>query len=147
MSFKKNALIVDDTAANRMVFERLISQANFDVLSAATGRDALAISETLEQLSLAIIDMQMPDSSGLEIVKRLRMQFPSACLVMATMHDERSLMESSFKRGCDVFLVKPHGLMELYKQLMAIGTAGLHEKRPLVFDTYGMRTFHMNADV
>jgi two-component system KDP operon response regulator KdpE len=145
MSEKQIALIVEDTAANRIFFERLLAQAGYEVISAETGKEALNAVSDVDTLALGVLDMQMPDISGLELTARLREKFADACLVVATMHDERSLMQSAFDRGCDVFLVKPHGFMELYKRLQSQGSDGLHANRPLVIDQYGPRKFQAVA--
>lgn len=137
------ALVVEDTDANRIFFERLMTQAGFRVLSAANGRHALELVADLPELALAIVDMEVPDVTGLELTSRLRRHFPAACIVVATMHDEPSLMESAFTRGCDVFLVKPHGFMELFKKLTSEGGAGLRQAAPLVIDQYGPRGFKL----
>lgn len=138
---KKTALIVEDTDANRIFFERLLQQAGFDVIGASSGMEALRKLDESQSLALALIDMEIPGLSGLEMTTRIRQKFPDTCVVVATMHDERSLMQSAFAKGCDVFLVKPHGFMELFKRVTTEGTARLHENRPLVIDQYGPRAF------
>ena len=139
----KKALILEDTAANRMFFERLLMQAGFEVTGAEKGKEALEKAQTMGEMDLAILDMEIPDITGLEMTHRLRQQFPNACIVVATMHDERSLMQSAFSKGCDVFLVKPHGFMDLFKRLTTEGSDGLHQNRPLVIDQYGPRAFQV----
>ena len=138
---KKQALIVEDTAANRVFFERLLIQAGFDVTGVETGKAALEHSSQIDNLLLAVLDMEIPDINGLELTVRLRKDFPEACIIIATMHDERSLMQSAFDKGCDVFLVKPHGFMELFKRLTTEGSIGLHANRPLIIDQFGPRPF------
>lgn len=140
---KKKALILEDTAANRMFFERLLSQAGFEIIAAATGQEALDKIAEEPALELAILDMEIPDITGLEMTVRLRKRFADTCIVVATMHDERSLMESAFDKGCDVFLVKPHGFMELFKRLTTDGSHALHELRPMVIDQFGPRQFKL----
>ena len=140
---KKQALIVEDTAANRMFFERLLMQAGFEVVGVETGQAALEQAEAMDNLHLAVLDMEIPDINGLELTVRLRKQYPDACIIIATMHDERSLMQSAFDKGCDVFLVKPHGFMELFKRLTTEGSAGLHANRPLIIDQFGPRPFEV----
>jgi DNA-binding response OmpR family regulator len=140
---KKQALIVEDTAANRMFFERLLIQAGFEVVGVETGKDALKEADTMEDMVLVVLDMEIPDISGLELTVRLRRKFPDTCIIIATMHDERSLMQSAFDKGCDVFLVKPHGFMELFKRLTTDGSSGLHKVRPLVIDQFGPRPFQV----
>lgn len=137
----KVALIVEDTEANRIFFERLVTQAGFTVKGATTGSEALGVAAGVDNLALALIDMEMPDISGLDLTHRLRQQFPNICLVVATMHDEYSLIESAFVHGCDVFLVKPHGFIELFKRLTTLGTAGIRKAGPLVIDQYGPHEF------
>lgn len=138
---EKVALVIEDTDANRDFFERLLTQAGFAILGASTGQEALNQIEKINDLALALIDMQVPDINGLQLTSRLRSRYPDACLIVATMHDERSLMESAFSRGCDVFLVKPHGFMELFSRLTSIGHVGLRQQAPLVIDMHGPRTF------
>lgn len=140
---KKQALIVEDTAANRMFFERLLMQAGFEVVGVETGQAALEQADAMDNLHLAVLDMEIPDINGLELTVRLRKQYPDACIIIATMHDERSLMQSAFDKGCDVFLVKPHGFMELFKRLTTEGSAGLHANRPLIIDQFGPRPFEV----
>lgn len=139
---KNKALILEDTAANRMFFERLLTQAGFEIIAAETGKEAIEKLSDVDSLALAILDMEIPDITGLEMTDLLRERYPDTCIVVATMHDERSLMQSAFDKGCDVFLVKPHGFMELFKRLTAGGGShALHENRPLVIDQYGPRQF------
>lgn len=142
---RKKALILEDTAANRLFFERLLSQAGFEIIAAETGQEAIMKIANEDVIDLAILDMEIPDITGLEMTARLRLRYPDTCIVVATMHDERSLMQSAFKKGCDVFLVKPHGFMELFKRLTTDGSVALHENRPLIIDQYGPRVFKVAA--
>lgn len=141
MTSARNALIIDDTDANRIFFERLVAQADFNVLSAGTGEKAMELCRVMPSLALAIVDMEMPDINGLDLTSKLRQRYPEVCIVVATMHDERSLMESAYARGCDIFLVKPHGFMDLFKKLTSIGVELLRDECPLIIDQYGLRSF------
>ncbi len=137
---EKNAFIVDDTDANRVFFERLLAQAGFAIQSFANGADTISALAKAEKLSLAVIDMEIPDTSGLELTRRVRLQFPEACIIVATMHDEPPIIASAFNKGCDIFIVKPHGFMELFKRLTTQGSA-IREAAPLVIDQYGPRQY------
>ena len=59
---------------------------------------------------------------------------------MATMHDGRDLIEEAFAAGADVYLVKPHGFMELFKRLKETGS-DMSELRRLIIDQFGPRPF------
>jgi CheY-like chemotaxis protein len=143
----KNALVIDDTSANREFLERLLTAAKFHVTPAATAKEALDAAGQMDDLKLAIIDMQLPDMNGIMLTSLLRKQFPNALLAVATMHDEASLMESVFERGANIFLVKPHGFMELYKKLTTIDLAVLRTSEPQVIDQYGPRVFQWAQSV
>lgn len=137
---EKTAFIVDDIDANRIFFERLLTQAGFLSKSFGNGSDVLQALSQQDTLSLAVVDMEIPGTSGLELTKRIRLLFPEACIIVATMHDEPAIMTSAFQKGCDIFIVKPHGFMELFKRLTTRGSA-IREDAPLVIDQYGPRQF------
>src|SRR5579859_6557600 len=135
-----HALVIDDEPANRDFVERLLQTAGFKVTSAGTGADGLKAARGFTQLTLALVDQELPDSTGLEIIKTLRQENPDSVLVMATMHDDRPLIDEAFDAGVDVFLVKPHGFMELYRRLQeADSDAAL--VRQLIIDQYGPRPY------
>ena len=133
----KTALVIDDEPANRDFLVRLLVQANMEVKGAKTGAEALAIAETVEHFSLIAIDNKLPDMNGVELLVKFREKYPEAKLVMATMLDERKLMTKAFENGCDVFLVKPHGFMELFRRLQE-STDKLDQ---LIIDQYGPRPY------
>ena len=135
------ALVVDDVGANREFVVRLLNGAKFKVMSASTGKAAHELIVLLAELPMAIVDMKLPDMSGLDLVVELRKKFPKAYLVVASMYDERTTIDKAFAAGCNVYLVKPHGFMELYKRLNQSELSVLGVEPPLVIDQYGPRLF------
>ncbi len=134
------AVVVDDEPANCDFLVRLLQQAAFKVTGARTGTEALLAARVVPQLALALVDMELPDTTGLELIKTLRAENPEALLIMATMHDDRTLIHNAFKAGCDVFLVKPHGFMELYRRLKEVDS-NTNCLRRLIIDQYGPRPY------
>jgi CheY-like chemotaxis protein len=141
MMSQGQALVVDDAAANRDFLARLLGGANFEVIAFGTGKAALSAVSSQTELPLAIVDMKLPDMNGMELVCQLRQRFPRTYLVIATMYDERSMMEEAFSKGCNVFLVKPHGFMELFKRLMTGKLEEMLDNPPLIIDQFGPRLF------
>ncbi|MBN1967120.1 MAG: response regulator [Anaerolineae bacterium] len=135
-----HALIVEDEPANQDFLVRLITQAGFEVHGAHDGAEALAFAREHPDLDLVVTDIQLPDISGLELAQQVREILPETLLVVATMWDEPSMIEQAFACGCDVFLVKPHGFMEMFMRLK-----GLPETRDqltrLLIDQYGPRPY------
>jgi len=134
------AIVVDDEHANRDFLERLLQTASFKVIGAGTGAAALAAAEKVPELALALVDHELPDATGLEIIRKLRASNPETLLVMATMHDSRDLIDEAFAAGIDVFLVKPHGFMELYRRLKEVDS-DTTLLRALIIDQYGPRPY------
>jgi CheY-like chemotaxis protein len=135
------ALVVDDEPANRDFLVRLLQQAKLEVRGASSASEALKIAADVEQMSLIVIDNKLPDMDGVELLSQLHQRYPGARLVMATMLDERSLMAKAFDNGCDVFLVKPHGFMELFRRIQMSPESGEDPLERLIIDQYGPRPY------
>ena len=136
------ALVIDDEFANRDFMMRLLQQTRIDVRGANSGKQALeAVAELGTSIVLVMLDHRLPDTSGIDLLKEIRPQLPEAKILMATMHDERSMMQEAFAEGCTGFMVKPHGFMELYKRIKDVTTdrAVLNTLDNLIFDQHGIR--------
>jgi CheY-like chemotaxis protein len=134
------ALVIDDEPANRDFVERLLQTASFKVIGASTGAAALESTAKLPELALALVDHELPDMTGLDLIRKLRSTNPDTLLVMATMHDDRDLIDQAFSAGIDVFLVKPHGFMELYRRLKEVDS-DTSLLRAVIIDQYGPRPY------
>lgn len=70
MSDRKRIVIIDDTDANRYVLRKiLLSQPDFDILEAGSGSAGLELIN--DQTSLVIIDINLPDMSGFELIQAI----------------------------------------------------------------------------
>ena len=134
------AIVVDDEPANRDFLERLLQTVSFKVVGASSAAEAFRAAEQFSPLALALVDQELPDATGLEVILKLRVDHPDALLVMATMHDDRLLIDLAFACGVDVFLVKPHGFMELYRRLKEAESDTVSLRR-LIIDQYGPRPY------
>lgn len=137
----KIAIVAEDTTANRIFYERFLTQAGFKVKSVSTGKEAIELIDTSDSIALAVFDMELPDMSGLQLTSYLKQKFPDTYTIIATMHDERSLMQSAFSKGCNLFVVKPHGIVELFQLLTQNQLPALLKRPAQVIDQYGLRQF------
>ncbi|MCL4877106.1 MAG: response regulator [Anaerolineae bacterium] len=135
------AVVVDDEPANRDFLERLIQQANYQTRGASSGEEARAVVKNLQAPpAVVLIDSELPDVKGVDLIAEFRQKYPTTKLVMATMLDDRDVIHKAFDNGCDVFLVKPHGFMELFKRLQRLKDDPNALNR-LIIDIYGTRDF------
>ena len=65
-------LVVDDNPATRYSTSRVLRSADFEVLEAATGREALALAA--QRPDLVVLDINLPDIDGFEVCRTLRRQ-------------------------------------------------------------------------
>jgi CheY-like chemotaxis protein len=135
------ALIVDDEVHNREIAQKLLEKAGLKVLSAANGAEAISAIEANPGMSIAFIDFQMPDINGLELGRYLRSAYPDVPLVMATVNDDRPLIERAFSVGFGMFMIKPNGFIELYQHLRETELdENFFDKRWIV-DVNGLRQY------
>jgi two-component system cell cycle response regulator len=101
-------LVVDDVPANLRLLEARLSAEYFDVMTATSGEEALAVCNRAE-CDLVLLDVMMPDVDGFEVCRRLKKN-PSTHhipVVMVTALDQPSDRVTGLDAGADDFLTKP----------------------------------------
>ena len=101
-------LVVDDVPANVKLLEARLSAEYFDVVTAVSGDEALAICERAE-CDVVLLDVMMPDMDGFEVCRRLKSSPATHHLpvVMVTALDQPSDRVRGLEAGADDFLTKP----------------------------------------
>jgi two-component system cell cycle response regulator len=101
-------LVVDDMPANVKLLEARLSAEYFDVMTAVSGQEALAICERAE-CDVVLLDVMMPDMDGFEVCRRLKsgMTTHHIPVVMVTALDQPSDRVRGLESGADDFLTKP----------------------------------------
>lgn len=103
-----NVLICEDhyvSACGMEVLLRKYSPVPLKVRMAHTGRDALELVRQ-ESPQLAVIDLELPDISGLEVIKGIREQCPSARILVITAHNEPHLIRKTVQLKADALIRK-----------------------------------------
>jgi DNA-binding response OmpR family regulator len=118
-----NILLVDDELGIQFGFSRYLSKSGFVVREASTLMEAM---EALTKWSFnaIILDINLPDGSGLDWIATLRRNYPDMTIVVITGCGEGSLAIESILRGADEFLRKPVSMEELTVSLRR----GLHQE-------------------
>ncbi|GAA2974597.1 hypothetical protein C5L28_001756 [Lentilactobacillus parakefiri] len=82
----KKVLVVDDEPAIVTLLEYNLKQANFEVQSATNGVNALSMAET-GQFDIVLLDLMLPQMSGEEVLKQLRMDRNDTPVILLTAKD------------------------------------------------------------
>ena len=105
----RSVLVVDDSLTVRMSLVEMLEAADFPVVACATGAEARkALSET--RFALAILDILLPDTDGIELLKEIRAN-PSAAgtaVMLLTTETEVRDRIRGLKTGADEYIGKPY---------------------------------------
>ena len=114
-------LVVDDIPANVKLLEARLSAEYFDVITAMSGKEALAICERAE-CDLVLLDVMMPDMDGFEVCRRLKTNPATHHIpvVMVTALDQPSDRVRGLEAGADDFLTKPIPDMALIARVRSL---------------------------
>ncbi|MES2771703.1 MAG: response regulator [Pseudomonadota bacterium] len=117
--FGRVILVVDDSALNRKILNRYLSQAKVIVVEAGNGKEALLhLAQT--RFDLVLLDMQMPEMGGIEVTQLIR-QTPSPYqqvkIVMLTANFDEASMAQTYAAGADAFISKPVSLDPQYQEI------------------------------
>ncbi len=99
-------LVVDDEVTVRLVLQRIVEEAGYDVVTAANGQEAL---DKMSQLNAGVVllDIKMPGMSGMEVLQQITTNWPEACVLMVTAVDDTQTAIEAMKLGAYDYITKP----------------------------------------
>jgi two-component system chemotaxis response regulator CheY len=101
---------VDDSKSVRLILSRTLGELGWNVEQAPNGRVALSLlDQQPEPAGLVLIDWNMPEMNGLELVRgiRQRSRLSGSKLMMVTTETEVEQMQSALEAGADEYVMKP----------------------------------------
>src|SRR5437867_36780 len=107
-----NILIADDEESIRWVLERACAKDGHTVHAVASGREALAALRE-RAYDVALIDIKMPDLSGLDVLTRAREDHVDTLFIIMTAQNTMANAIEATKRGAYDYLTKPFNLDEV----------------------------------
>ena len=110
-------LVVDDEQPIRDIVRRLLARAGYVCAVVESGAAATELLAA-EPFALLLADLQMPGESGLELISRVRHDYPDTATIMVTGVDDPALAEAALKLGAFGYMVKPFSPTELSIQVM-----------------------------
>jgi two-component system chemotaxis response regulator CheY len=119
-------LIVDDSKAMRTFLQHIAAELSFKTEEAEDGREGLhklIRNDPSEPFQVALVDWDMPNMNGLELVQTLRRNhdFDAVKLMMVTTQNTLERVQAALEAGADDFLMKPVTKESLEEKLQILG--------------------------
>lgn len=130
---KIRALVVDDEPQILRALRINLSVRGYDVQTAATGADALRTAAD-QRPEVVILDLGLPDMSGIEVLTRLRCWLSAPVIVLSARTDSMEKVEA-LDAGADDYVTKPFGMDEFLARLRAAvrrGTSAVETDVPVI---------------
>jgi len=121
---QEQVLVVDDEEVMRDVLGRVLAQAGYDVAFAETGPQALDLARK-GTYAAAIVDVMLPEMSGLEVLEELKKHDAEMVILMITAYASMEMAIDAIKKGVFYFVPKPFD----NQQLLHILASGLLQRR------------------
>lgn len=103
---KATILVVDDESSFRTMVSAVLTDAGYEVLAAASGREALEIA-LRRAIDGAVLDLIMPGIDGRELMHRLHEKLPGLPIIFFTAHGSIPSAVEAIKEGAADYLTKP----------------------------------------
>jgi DNA-binding response OmpR family regulator len=123
-------LVVEDDPRLRRLLKRLLEEDRHTVDTAADGETGLEIAQSTSGVEAVILDVGLPDISGLEVARRLRSGGRDMAILMLTARDTVGDRVTGLDAGADDYLVKPFAFEELAARLRALSRRSGSPRRP-----------------
>jgi two-component system, OmpR family, response regulator len=130
-------LIVEDEVRMASVIKRSLAREGIAADVANDGYRALAMAAAVDYDAI-VLDVMLPDTSGLEACKVLRERGIWSAVLMLTARDAVEDRVAGLDSGADDYLVKPFALAELHARLRSLVRRGRPE-RPIVLSVGSLR--------
>ncbi len=112
-------LVIDDEASIRDLCARVLARAGFEVTSAGSGEEGLALLSQ-EPVDLIVTDIRMPGLSGLDVLKRAKAALPRVRVILITGFGTPQTLTRAEHAGADRVLTKPFNPAELVAAVRAV---------------------------
>ena len=148
---RKKIFIVDDHPMMREGLAQLIGHET-DLVVCGEADDAAQALEQIEKLQpdLALVDITLRSTSGLELIKDLRIRAPALSILVISMHDESLYAERVLRAGGRGYVMKQEGgkkLMEAIRQVLSGKTYVSERISAKIFDLFSGRPTESSSPV
>lgn len=103
------ALVVDDSAVTRRIVRSILAGLGFEVAEAGNGQEALARLRGLGKTDLVMVDWNMPEMNGVELIRIIRSDhgYDEMPLLMLTTNNGPEDIAAALEAGANEYIMKP----------------------------------------
>ncbi|AHF90344.1 response regulator containing a CheY-like receiver domain and an HTH DNA-binding domain [Opitutaceae bacterium TAV1] len=125
--------IVDDHPLVREWLSNLLHQSDNLLVSgyAETGRGGLAAMKESPP-DVAIVDLSLQNSSGLDLIKDLGEQLPAVRVIVLSMHEEMFYVERAFRAGAKGYVTKRESTEQIVEAVREVAVGRIYASRPIL---------------
>ena len=106
----KKILVVDDEEAIRILYREELESEGYEVATAANGQEVFALLDSFAP-DLIILDIQMPEMSGVEVLQQMRSKFRNLPVIISSAYPEYQQNFATW--ASDAYVVKSSNLENL----------------------------------
>ena len=135
-------LVIDDEPGILALIERAVGATGFRVISHTSAREALALLPT-ERAAVALVDLQMPEIGGLDVLRAIREIQPQCGVILMTGHASLDTAIEAVKLGALDYLTKPLDFARLQRLLSDTRDDGRRRAELLAAETATARRLEL----
>ena len=113
---KKKILIVDDEAGIVQEIKEFLEEEGYEAYTADSAKAGIQRIEELKP-DVVMIDVKLPDASGLDVLRACKEKSPKTKTIMVTGYVDQNVMDEAEKIGRDTFLQKPFNLVRIIEEV------------------------------
>ena len=117
---KEKILVLEDEIGIRSFVSINLKREGYEIIEAGIGAEAIEKINENNDISIALLDVMLPDMSGIEICKFIRQQFDQIGVIMLTAKGQEEDKLEGFISGADDYIVKPFSIKELLVRVSAL---------------------------
>ena len=126
---KKELLVIDDELALCQMLSEFFSERGFRVHTAMTIQDGIA-QLAKHRPDVLLLDLKLPDGSGLDILSSLKTRFPSLRVVVISGQSDSPTVQAALQRGASDYILKPFDFTRCFYAAMGMAVVELTTAQP-----------------
>jgi len=130
-------LIVDDHALIREALYAVLREVKREavIFEASSGRQAMDIVEEHPDISLILLDINLPDRDGFSVLRELRDRYPTIAIIILSSSNDQDTVKRAFKLGALGFIPKTTGREVMLNAIELVFSGGIYIPSEILEET------------